>query len=99
MLENWKIVLNEQEKVEEPLKSLRDFKSISTRELKKEEVSIISKNAINGVLTDLAKIKKLYHNFEHEILIKNQMDDFRSSVNKTKTWLDNPSNEITNYRK
>ena len=76
MLENWKIVLNEQEKIEEPLKSLRDFKSIPIRELQKEEVSIISKNSINGVLTDLAKIKNLSHNFEHELLIKKQMDDF-----------------------
>ena len=48
MLENWKIVLNEQEKIEEPLKSLRDFKLISIRELQKEEVSIISKTQLTA---------------------------------------------------
>ena len=51
------MIINEKEKIEETLQNLRDFNSIPKRKLDEQEISIISKNAINGVFNDLQKVK------------------------------------------
>ena len=70
IIESSKIIVNEKEKIEKTLQNLRGFNSISKRKLDEQEISIISKNPINGVLSDLQKVKSSSENFEHEVLIK-----------------------------
>ena len=99
IIEPWKIIINEKEKIEETLQSLRDFNSIPNRPLNQQEISIISKNSINSVLSDLQKVKSSSENFEHEVLIKKQMNLFKTSVIETDLWSKNSGDKIISYKK
>jgi hypothetical protein len=96
---SWKIIINEKEKIEETLQSLRDFNSIPNRPLNQQEISIISKNSINGVLSDLQKVKSSFENFEHEVLIKKQMNLFKTNLIETDLWSKNSEDKIISYKK
>ena len=99
IIESWKMIINEKEKIKETLQSLRDFNSIPNRPLNQQEISIISKNSINSVLSDLQKVKSSSENFEHEVLIKKQMNLFKTSVIETDLWSKNSGDKIISYKK
>ena len=93
------MIINEKEKIEETLQNLRDFNSIPKRKLDEQEIALISKNSINGVLSDLQKVKNSSENFEHEALTKKQMSLFKSSVIETDLWSKNSGDKIISYKK